>query len=58
MFKWVQYLEDNEKKIKKTNWLLLRPSFLWVWGNLANAEVLLLVFYYSDGPDTCPFVKP
>lgn len=39
--------------MKVKNWLLLRRAFHG--GNLANVEVLLLVFCYSNGPNTCPF---
>lgn len=30
-------------------------AIIKVSGNLANVEVLLLVFCSSDGPNTCPF---
>ncbi len=36
-----------------SNWLLLRQAFRG--SNLANVEVLLLVFCCLDGPNTCPF---
>lgn len=53
IFVWVEYLEGSERRVKKSSRLLLRQAFHDSY--LTNVEVLLLVFCYSDGPNTCPF---